>query len=239
MSDAHGARYALVTGGGSGVGRAVALKLAARGWHVAIVGRTAAALDATASQAPNGNIRREVCDVADLRSVHRVRDHLAADWGALDAVVAAAGINVVRRSWLEVSPADVKAMIDINLIGAFNVVHACLPLMRGRDAATVVTIVSDAGLIANAKAGTGYVASKFGLTGLTESINVELGDQGIRATAIFPGDIDTPMLDMRPSPPSAAQRATMLQADDVAECVLLAIDLPPRAVVEKLVVRPR
>jgi NAD(P)-dependent dehydrogenase (short-subunit alcohol dehydrogenase family) len=239
MSGSQPDRHALVTGGGSGVGRAVALKLADAGWYVAIAGRTAAPLEQTARLARIGNIRTEVCDVADLQAVHALRDRLDEQWGALDVLVAAAGINVVRRGWFDVSPTDVKAMIDINLIGTFNVIQAFLPLMRRRANATIVTLVSDAGLIASAKAGTGYVASKFGLAGLTESLNVELRDQGIRATAIFPGDIDTPMLDMRPAPPSKEQRTKMLQADDVADCVMLAINLPPRAVLEKLVVRPR
>jgi NAD(P)-dependent dehydrogenase (short-subunit alcohol dehydrogenase family) len=92
---------------------------------------------------------------------------------------------------------------------------------------------------ASEKAGAAYVASKFGLAGLTHTINAELRRQGIRATAIFPGDIDTPLLDRRAAPPSAADRAAMLQSADIADGVLFAIDLPHRAVLEKLVVRPR
>lgn len=228
-----------MTGGGSGVGRAVALRLADAGWQVAVVGRRPGPLEETAGRAKSGRIRPEPCDVVEVAAVGRLRDRLARDWSGVDAVVAAAGINVVRRGWLEVSAEDVRQLVEVNLLGAFNIIQACLPLMRGREGATVVTVVSDAGLIANAKAGVGYVASKFGLTGLTESLNVELREQGIRATAVCPGDIDTPLLDKRASPPSAEQRARMLQPDDVADCVMLAITLPARAVLEKVVVRPR
>jgi NAD(P)-dependent dehydrogenase (short-subunit alcohol dehydrogenase family) len=238
MSGRASERYAVVTGGGSGVGRAVAHRLAALGWRVAVAGRRQAPLDETAGQAPD-SIRSYVCDVVDADAVRELKDRLASEWGAVDVLVAAAGINVVRRSWLDVSSEDVKRMLDINLLGAFNVIQAFLPLMDGRPAATVVTIVSDSGLVAHAKAGAGYIASKFGLSGLTESLNGELRNRGVRATAIYPGDIDTTMLDLRPVPPTAAQRAVMLTADDVAECVLLAISLPARAVLEKLVIRPR
>ena len=77
------------------------------------------------------------------------------------------------------------------------------------------------------------------MSGLIEAINVELRGEGIRGTAIYPGDIDTPFLDKRPVPPDAKARGAMLQAEDVADCVMLAINLPHRAVLEKLVVRPR
>ena len=125
------------------------------------------------------------------------------------------------------------------LNGTFHAVHAVLPVMRRQGEGTIVNVVSDAGLIANAKAGAAYAASKFGVTGLTQSINAEERGNGIRATAVFPGDIDTPLLEKRPQPPSPEARAKMLQPEDVAECVMLAINLPHRAVVEQLVVRPR
>jgi NAD(P)-dependent dehydrogenase (short-subunit alcohol dehydrogenase family) len=100
-------------------------------------------------------------------------------------------------------------------------------------------LVSDAGKLANVKAGPAYVVSKFGLTGLTQSLNLEERGNGIRACAIFPGDINTPIVDLRPAPPPVEARAQMLQPEYVAECVLLAIRLPSRAIVEELMVRPR
>ena len=81
--------------------------------------------------------------------------------------------------------------------------------------------------------------SKFGLAGLTQSINAEERAHGVRACAIFPGDIDTPLLDKRPQPPDAAARAKMMQPEDIAECALLCIHLPPHVIVEEMLVRPR
>ena len=118
-------------------------------------------------------------------------------------------------------------------------VQAFLPGMRKRGEGTIVNIVSDAGLSASPKAGPGYVMSKFGMAGLTQAINAEERGRGVRACAIFPGDVDTPILNNRPTPPSRESRQQMLQTEDVAECVMLAINLPNRAIVEQLVVRPR
>ena len=111
--------------------------------------------------------------------------------------------------------------------------------MRERKTGTIVNIVSDAGRQASPKAGPGYVISKFGMAGLTQSINAEERGNGIRACAIFPGDIDTPLLDKRPSPPPPEARARMMKSEDIAECALLAINLPSRTVVEEMIVRPR
>src|SRR5207237_8417159 len=113
------------------------------------------------------------------------------------------------------------------------------PPSRARRSGTVVNIVSNAGKQASPKSGPAYVMSKFGLAGLTQSINAEERGNGIRACAIFPGDIDTPLLDKRPQPPTIEARKKMLRSEDVAECALLAINLPERALVEEIVIRPR
>jgi NAD(P)-dependent dehydrogenase (short-subunit alcohol dehydrogenase family) len=130
-------------------------------------------------------------------------------------------------------------MIATNLNGAYYCVQSFLPGMRTRGSGTIVNVISDAGKTASPKAGPAYVMSKFGLAGLTQAINAEERAHGIRACGIFPGDIDTPILERRPAPPDAAARAQMLQPEDIAACVLLAIQLPPRAIIEELTIRPR
>ena len=77
------------------------------------------------------------------------------------------------------------------------------------------------------------------MAGLNQAINAEERPHGIRASAIFPGDIDTPLLDKRPLVPDATARARMMKPEDIADCALLCINLPPRAVVEEMLVRPR
>ncbi len=161
------------------------------------------------------------------------------DLGPVGVLVNSAGTNVPRRALAELSLEDYHRMIATNLHGAFYFVQAVLPGMRERGEGTIVNIVSDAGKLASPKAGPGYVMSKFGLAGLTQSINAEERARGIRACAIFPGDIDTPLLEKRPQPPDAAARQRMMRAEDVAECVLFCLQLPPRVIVEEMLVRPR
>jgi NAD(P)-dependent dehydrogenase (short-subunit alcohol dehydrogenase family) len=231
---------AVVTGAGSGVGRAVVLKLAAAGWDVALVGRTPRTLDETISLCADatGKLLSFVCDVADESAVNKMAVNVRQQLGDASLQVNSAGTNVPRRSLAELSGDDYRQIIDANLNGSFYCVAAFLPAMRRAGFGTIVNIVSDAGLLANAFAGPAYIASKFGLTGLTQAINAEERKNGIRACAISPGEIDTPILEKRPAPVSLERRQRMLQAEDVAECVMLAVNLPRRAIVEQLVVRP-
>jgi NAD(P)-dependent dehydrogenase (short-subunit alcohol dehydrogenase family) len=234
-------KTAVVTGAGSGVGRAVALRLASEGWSVALVGRQAAGLNETRALA--GPFADQLfvtpCDVSDAKAVEALVDDVTKELGSVSVVVNSAGNNIPERGLGVLTVETFKELIEVNLVGTFICVHAFLPIMRKHGGGTIVNIVSDAGLLANAKAGAAYVAGKFGVTGLTQSINAEERGNGIRACAIFPGDINTPLLNKRPAPPPPEAREKMLQPEDVADCVMLAINLPSRAVVEQLWVRPR
>jgi len=234
-------KTAVVTGAGSGVGRAVAIALAQQQWNLALVGRREQALEQTvrrAGQPPGLCCLVCPCDVGNAAAVEAMAKRTLARFGQVDVLVNAAGTNVPQRSLQALSQQDYQRLLDTNLHGAYYCIQALLPAMRERHSGTIVNIVSDAGKQASAKAGVAYVMSKFGLAGLTQSINAEERANGIRACAIFPGDIDTPILDLRPVPPPPEARQKMLQPEDVAACVLLAINLPPRAIVEELVIRP-
>jgi len=232
---------AVVTGGGSGVGRAIALKLAEQGWRVAILGRRLEALQETIRLAGDGasRITHHVCDVGDAQTVAKVGRQILAEFGEVEVLVNSAGTNAPRRALEVLSLEDYHAMLDANLHGVYYCVQAFLPQMRARKSGTIVNIVSDAGKQASPKAGPAYVMSKFGLAGLTQSINAEERANGVRACAIFPGDIDTPILEKRPVPPDAAARAKMLRPEDVADCAVFCIHLPPHVIVEEMLVRPR
>lgn len=227
---------ALITGAGSGIGRAAARRLAEEGWRVALVGRRADSLEETAKLAGE-RATVHPCDVADAGAVGRVAADVLQKFGRVDALVYCAGTNIARRSWEQLSADDYHHVLGANLNGAFNCVQALLPALRQRGA-TVVVINSEAGRQASAKAGTAYVVSKFGLTGLVQSLNAEERAHGIRACSIFPGDVNTPLLDRRPVPPPVEARGKMLQPEDVAAAIWLAISLPPRAVIEELLIRP-
>ncbi len=234
-------RTAVVTGGGSGVGRATALKLAAQHWRVVVVGRRAETLQETIQLAGANAFRitHHACDIGNAPAVGEMGRQILAQQREVQLLVNAAGTNAPRRALEVLSLEDYHAMIATNLNGAYYCVQAFLPQMRARRNGLIVNIVSDAAKQASAKAGPAYVMSKFGLVGLTQSINAEERPNGIRACAILPGDIDTPLLDKRPAPPDATARAKMMRAEDVADCALFCINLPEHVVVEEMLVRPR
>ena len=230
-------RNAVITGAGSGVGRATALALAQQGWRVALIGRRREVLEKVAAEIPGALVCP--CDIGDANAVAAMGARVLAEFGTVEVLVNAAGTNAPQRALEVLSLADYRAMMDTNLNGAYYCVQAFLPQMRARGSGTIVNIISDAGKAASPKAGPGYVMSKFGMAGLTQAINAEERTRGVRACGIFPGDIDTPILDRRPIPPDAEARARMMQPEDIAECVLLAINLPSRVIVEEMLVRPR
>jgi NAD(P)-dependent dehydrogenase (short-subunit alcohol dehydrogenase family) len=234
-------QLAVVTGGGSGVGQATVLALISAGWSVAALGRRLAALEETRSLAGSlaGRVTAIECDIAQQESVRKAARRIESELGSVEVLVNAAGTNAPERALEVLSDADYRLMMDTNLNGAYYCVQAFLPGMRNRGSGTIVNIVSDAGKQASPKAGPAYVMSKFGLAGLTQAINAEERTRGVRAIGIFPGDINTPLLNRRPIVPDAAARARMMQPEDIAACVMLAVQLPSRAVIEELVIRPR
>jgi NADP-dependent 3-hydroxy acid dehydrogenase YdfG len=231
----------VVTGAGSGVGRATALKFAAEGWRVALIGRRADALNETLRLAPPAVRRRLLvvpCDLGEAPTVAQAAQAIIGRWQRVDALVNAAGHNIPRRALSELAHADYAAVMNANVNGVFYIVQAFLPAMRAGGGGTVINIGSEAGKQASPKAGAAYVVSKFGLTGLTQTINAEERPNGIRACCIFPGDIDTPLLNKRPVPPPPEARARMMQPEDIAACVWFAATLPARATVEEILIRP-
>ncbi len=234
-------KTAVVTGAGSGVGQATALKLAAAGWRVALLGRRAAALEETVrlAGAAGGQFLVCPCDIGDAAAVATVAANILNTFTDVELLVNAAGTNAPKRALEVLSLGDYHAMLNANLNGAYYCVQAFLPGMRNRGSGTIVNIVSDAGKQASPKAGPAYVMSKFGLAGLTQAINAEERARGVRAIAIFPGDIDTPLLDKRPVVPDATARGRMMKPEDIADCALFCAQLPPRVIVEEMLVRPR
>jgi NAD(P)-dependent dehydrogenase (short-subunit alcohol dehydrogenase family) len=174
------------------------------------------------------------CDVRSPESVEGMGKAVLERFAHVDVLVNSAGINVPQRSFAALSIDDWQAVLDTNLSGAYYCVRAFLPGMRTRAAGTIININSDVGKVARDLAGPAYVSSKFGLSGLTQQINAEERGNGIRACSICPRDVNTPLLDRRPEPPSAEARAKMLQPEDLAACVWLAATLPSRAVVEEI-----
>lgn len=234
-------KSAVITGAGSGVGRAIALQLAQQGWRIALIGRRAEPLRETAelSGLPAQDVLVAPCDIGNPSIVAETGKKILAQFGDVEVLVNAAGTNAPARSLAVLSLEDYHTMINTNLNGAYYCLQAFLPQMRARKSGTIINVVSDAGKQASPKAGPAYVMSKFGLAGLSQSINAEERTNGIRACAIFPGDIDTPLLQKRPEPPGTEARSKMMRAEDVANCALFCINSPSHIIVEEMLVRPR
>ncbi|MGY1591684.1 SDR family oxidoreductase [Geodermatophilus sp. SYSU D00708] len=239
MDDLDG-RIAVVTGGGTGIGRATAVALAVRGARVVVVGRRPEPLEETvdAVSAAGGSATAATADVGDAEAVERLVADVTGRHGRLDLLVNNAGVNVARRSLAALSVADWHAIVQVNLTGTFLMTHAALPTMRAQRSGTVVNVSSMAGYRASALTGPAYNAAKAGVNSLTESVNLAERVNGIRACAICPGEVATPILENRPVPPTPEARATMLQPEDIADTVVFVAALPQRANVELLTIYP-
>jgi NADP-dependent 3-hydroxy acid dehydrogenase YdfG len=233
-------KTALVTGAGSGIGRSIAASLAEMGLRVALVGRDREKLERSRADFKTGGDLAFVapCDITDRFAVKALIDQVMAALGQIDVLVCNAGTNVRNRSLESLDPADWDRMITTNLTGSFNLVHHVLPSMRQRKDGLVIQICSVSGLRASTLGGAGYSASKFGQSALGICIGREEGARGIRSSVIYPGEVETPILDARPVPVGADRRSVILQPADVAAAVKFLVELHPRAHVPELVIKP-
>ena len=232
-------KTALVTGGGTGIGLGIALGLAQEGCRVAIAGRREAKLrEAAALYKGDQPLLVHVCDVAELAEVERLVAWSQSELGALDILVNSAGVNVRRRSLAELSIEDWDTMLRVNASGAFYCTRAVLPAMRQRRDGLIVNISSIAGIRSSLLGGIGYTASKFAMSAMGITAAREESQYGIRVTNVYPGEVETPILEQRPTPVSAEHRLRILQPEDVAAAVVMIACLPPRAHVSELVIKP-
>ncbi len=153
-------------------------------------------------------------------------------------VVNAAGLNVPGRLLADSTGEEWDKVMAANATGTFNVLKAAVPAMQARGDGLCVNVSSVAGVRALLLGGIPYAASKFAVTSVGLALATELKDSGVRVTNIYPGEVETPILDNRPEPPGPERRALMLQPEDVAAAVLLAATLPARANVLELTIKP-
>ena len=232
-------KVCLVTGGGSGIGFAVARAFLAEGARVAIAGRDEPKL-LRAAEALSGGARLTCCplDVANPDQVEGVVRHLSRSWGPIEILVNNAGVNLRERSVRELTPENWQMLLRTNLDGAFYCIHAVLPAMLERRDGVIINISSTAGKRPGPLGGAAYAASKFGMRALGLCLAAEEKDSGVRVSTIYPGEVDTPILNVRPQPVSAEQRRLILQPEDVAAAVVFVATLPPRVSVPELVIKP-
>jgi NAD(P)-dependent dehydrogenase (short-subunit alcohol dehydrogenase family) len=229
----------IVTGGGSGIGLAVARRLLGLGARVAIAGRSAPKLARAADELAGGErLATFPVDVSQASQVQAFVAKVVERWGGVNVLVNNAGLNIKERSLRELTPELWDLLVRTNLDSAFYCIHAVLPVMRRQHDGLVINISSVAGKRAGPLGGAGYAAAKFGMQALGICLGAEEKDAGIRVCNIFPGEVDTPILENRPKPVTAEQRTLMLQPDDVALAVEFVLLLPSRASVPELIIKP-
>jgi len=233
-------QVAWVTGAGSGIGRAAALALAKAGARVVLSGRRETQLKETRKLVAKagGKATLEPLDVTDAAAVQAAMERIKARLKRLDILVNNAGVNILERAWAVLDPARVDTVLGANLHGAFYCVVAALPLMRAQKSGLIITIASLAGRFVSPLSGPAYVAAKHAAVAMSASINMEECVNGIRACAICPGEVATPILDLRPVPVSDEDRAKMLQPEDLAETILFVARQPKHACISEILMAP-
>jgi NADP-dependent 3-hydroxy acid dehydrogenase YdfG len=231
----------LIIGGGTGMGEAIALSFAKEGWKIAIAGRRQEKLDTVIQQATEISdqpILSHTVDVGVRSEVEALFQWFAKEVGNLDIMVNCAGINVADRTMENLDPENWDKLLRINATGAYDAMRCALSDMRPREDGIIINISSVAGKRAVLLGGVAYNASKFAMTALGTTVSEEVKDLGIRVTNVYPGEVNTPILDNRPVPPPESHRQSILQAQDVADAVLMVAKLPPRAHIPELVIKP-
>lgn len=233
-------KVAWVTGAGTGIGLAGARALAAAGATLVMSGRRGEVLEREAAAIRKSGTKAdvEVLDVSDAAAVKRATDGILARHGKVDILVNSAGLNNPTRFWRDQTVESWDQVIRINLDGTFYCTHAVIPSMRGRKDGLVINISSWAGKYTSAMVGAAYNGSKHAVISLTETINMEECINGIRACAICPAEVATPILDRRPVPPSAEERARMLQSEDLGSTIRWVAEQPAHVCVNEVTISP-
>jgi NADP-dependent 3-hydroxy acid dehydrogenase YdfG len=233
-------QVAIVTGGGTGIGRETAIMMAAEGARVVIAGRRREPLDAVVKEidAAGGVAAARQVDIERGTGARDLAQWTLGAFGRVDVLVNNAGHSSRARSIRWVGRDEWDSVLAVNLTAVYELTQAVLPGMIERGQGTIVTVSSLAALKPGLIGGAPYGAAKAAVQNLMGHIHNTLRNKGIRATTILPAEVDTPILDRRPLVPDAVARSTMMQAEDVARAILLCVTLPPRTVVEEMVMSP-
>ncbi len=209
----------MITGASSGIGKGLALEIAARGGRLALIARREEVLNEIVSEirTHNGTAIAVSADVRDASTMRQAADRVRSELGPIDVLIANAGIGVTDHA-ANLDPEKVAEVININLLGAVNSAAAVLPEMVERNSGQLVAIASLAGYRGLAKSAA-YCASKAALSSFFESLRIDLRHTGVTVTIIYPGFIKTPLTSGR-----AAKMPYLMELDDGVKKILSAIE---------------
>lgn len=232
-SDAR--KTAIVTGGSRGIGKAIVLRLARENYNVVIFGRDVAALKKNCGEisALGVECKYFAGDAGDENFVKDSVNKIETEFGSIDVLVNNAGTGIFKKL-VDSSLEDFKTQINVNLYGVYNFSKAVLANMIKNREGAIINIASLAGKN-SFPTGTMYSASKHAVLGFTRSLMLEVREYNIRVAAICPGSVDTEFFDDTHMTPNTAK---ILKAEDVSETVISILNLPARALISEIDIRP-
>jgi 3-oxoacyl-[acyl-carrier protein] reductase len=227
-------KVAVVTGGGRGIGAAIAMKLAQMGAGIVVCGRTKKIIDASADQIrkAGGTAEAVTCDVSDWNSVAALAQQVQQKFGRLDILVNNAGIGGFSTPLQSLPIETWDAILNTNLRGVFYTIRAFAPMLIAGGGGDIVNVSSLAGKNALPN-GAAYAASKWGLNGLSYSVAEELRQHKVRVSVVCPGSTHTEL-----SPQAGKSPDKMLHSEDIAHAVAMLVTQRPNAFVSELLIRP-
>ena len=233
-------KVSIITGAGTGIGKVAAVMFAEAGSNLVLAGRRQAPLDEVADLAREHGVEVEVRPT-DLENGDAAAD--LGKWslerfGKVDILVNNAGHSSRVRSLRYVGPEEWESVFKVNVEGVYRLTQSVLANMIDRGSGTVITVSSMAALTPGLLGGAPYSAAKAASLNMIRGMNTELAKLGVRACAITPGEVDTPILENRPRPPDADDRSTMMMPEDIAQAIFLCAAMPQRTIVEQVVMMP-
>ena len=227
-------------GSGTGIGAAGAEALAGAGARVVLSGRRLEPLDTVAARIreAGGEAHAESLDIADGAAVRALGEALITRFGRLDIMLNSAAINVPNRAWADYEAVSWEHLIDVDIKGTLHCIAAVLPQMRRQHDGLIINISSWAGRYDSVIGGVAYTASKRAMMAFTTNINMEEGRNGIRACAICPAEVVTPLIDKRAEPVPDVVKARMLKTENLAETILFVACMPASVCVNEILLSP-
>jgi NADP-dependent 3-hydroxy acid dehydrogenase YdfG len=240
MGDRLTGKIAWVTGAGTGIGEAAALALADEGATVVLTGRRAEPLDRLAARIhqAGGSAHVQPGDLMDSATPQRIGEFIKATLGRLDILVNNAGLNIRDRHWDKLTPQGIDQLVHGNLSSTLYCVTVALPIMRAQKDGVIIHTASMAGRFIGGLSGPIYTAAKHGVVAMSHTINMEECHNGIRSTAMLPGEVATPILDQRPIPVTQEERARLVQPEDCGDLVRYIACLPPHVCINEVMITP-
>jgi NADP-dependent 3-hydroxy acid dehydrogenase YdfG len=226
-------KVVVVVGATGGIGSAVARKLADAGARLVLAARDSSKLDALASELSATEVLCVPADITDLPQVETLMQKAAGHFGQIDALINAAGAGILKQ-WNKLEPADLDAMLDLNLKGSFYTSQAAANVMKERKSGHICNVIGILGKHSMAM-GTAYCASKFGVVGFSKCMADELRRYGIKFTLFYFGGVDSPFWD---NVSLKVDRSKMLSTETAANAIMFALSADPQAVPMEINIQP-